>query len=114
MCCIDHPSVYTCKHLFFRTERNVHLFLVDVDSGEECHVSGLMSDRITSFLKSAFHQNIIVNIGGIRNENANTEVGHSVNKSTPQLHNIIESEDLQFIVLFLHDIIRYISKTKSL
>ena len=64
-----------CKHLFFRTERNVHLFLVEVDSGEEYHVSGSASDRITFFLKSAFHQNVVVNIGGILNEDDDPEVG---------------------------------------
>ena len=45
----------------------MHLFLVDVSSGEEYSVSSSISGRIPIIFQSAFHQDRVVTIGGVPN-----------------------------------------------
>ena len=45
----------------------MHLFLVDVGSGEEYSVSSSTSGRITFIFQSNFHRDQVVNIGGVPN-----------------------------------------------
>ena len=46
----------------------MHLFLVDVGSGEEYSMSSSTSGRITFIFQSNFHQDQVINIGGVPNE----------------------------------------------
>ena len=70
-------NIIGCNHLSFRTERNVHLFLVDVGSGEEYSVSSSTSGRITFIFQSDFHQGQVINIGGVPNGDYAIEVRKS-------------------------------------
>ena len=45
----------------------MHLFLVDVGSGEEYSVSSSTSGRTTFIFQSNFHQDQVINIGGVPN-----------------------------------------------